>query len=58
MNAKLNENTTASIPSLRYLVDENGNHWFCDAEAEKSKPLAGQACIPAEDWIYDRNFGG
>ncbi len=58
MNAKLENNVQISVPSLRHLIDSNGNEWFCDAKVNDNEPLEGQACTPAEDWIYDRSFGG
>ncbi|MFO7652377.1 MAG: hypothetical protein R6X25_00990 [Candidatus Krumholzibacteriia bacterium] len=60
MNRELHSEYDAaeSKPNLRYLVDASGQAWFCDADADTAAALAGQSCSPADDWTYDRNFGG
>ena len=51
-------NSEFSGANIRYLIDSNGNHWICEGDVDRTKNLAGQACTPAEDWVYDRSFGG
>jgi hypothetical protein len=58
MNIRNEHDTQQTTPNLLFLTDDNGNHWYCEAETSTDQPLEGQACTPAEDWVYDRSFGG
>lgn len=53
-NAKENK----SIPNVKYVVDGNGKGWICDASVDNDQDLRGQGCVAAEEWPYDRMFGG
>jgi hypothetical protein len=47
-----------SRPNVQFLIDRNGRQWFCEVGIDRHSPLGNQACTRAEDWIYDRSFGG
>jgi hypothetical protein len=47
-----------SNPNIKYVVDSKGKGWICDITASDSDDLRGQGCVPAEEWHYDRMFGG
>ena len=47
-----------STPNIKYVVDHTGKGWICDASVKSGSDLRGQGCIPADEWPYDRMFGG
>jgi hypothetical protein len=44
-------------PNVKYIIDNHGQGWLCDANISGSD-LRDQGCVPADDWHYDRMFGG
>ena len=44
--------------NVRCRIDANGNRRICKSDVDGAENLAGQACTPADEWIYDRGFGG
>jgi hypothetical protein len=46
------------IPNVKYVVDGKGKGWYCNPPVIKEGDLRAQGCVPAEDWDYDRMFGG
>jgi hypothetical protein len=48
----------ATQPTVKYVIDSQGRGWICDADADSRGDLCGQGCVAADEWIYDRNFGG
>ncbi len=51
-------NREQSRPNVKYLVDGNGRGWICEGHVRKDDDPRQQACVPAEEIIYDRMFGG
>jgi hypothetical protein len=46
-----------SRPNVKMVRDGQGRRWICDAQVSGGD-LRGQGCVLADEWIYDRNFGG
>jgi hypothetical protein len=57
METRKSEGTT-STPSVRFVLDRQGRGWFCNGQVVLQGDLPAQGCVRAEEWIYDRNFGG
>lgn len=53
MNADLK-----SQPNIKMVRDNQGRAWYCDAGSNPAADLRGQGCVLAEEWHYDRMFGG
>ncbi len=53
-NALANQST----PNIKYVVDKSGKGWICDASVKPGSDMRGQGCVPADEWPYDRMFGG
>ena len=48
----------SSKANVKYIVDANGDGWLCDAGVSEHDNLRGQNCVSADEWHYDRMFGG
>ena len=47
-----------TAPNVKFVLDSQGNGWYCDAAVNEGSDLHGQGCVSEEDWHYDRMFGG
>jgi hypothetical protein len=47
-----------TAPNVKFVLDSQGNGWYCDAAVNENSDLHGQGCVSEEDWHYDRMFGG
>ena len=54
----INTEILEPTPNVKTVRDSQGRTWLCDASADLDRDLHSQACVLAEDFIYDRNFGG
>ena len=45
-------------PSVKFVLDSQGNGWYCDANVSEDGDLFSQGCLREEEVIYDRGFGG
>lgn len=52
------ENNTKSKPNVTIVRDAHGGIWYCDAMVSSSSDLSGEGCVRADEWHYDRMFGG
>ena len=50
--------TMSSKPTVKTVRDSHGQIWYCDASAKQGGDMAGQGCVRADEWHYDRMFGG
>ena len=41
-----------------HVRDKQGRVWYCDAGSNPAADLRGQGCVLADEWHYDRMFGG
>jgi hypothetical protein len=53
----MNANLKAQ-PNVKIVRDSQGKFWYCDAGSTSSADLRGQGCVLADEWHYDRMFGG
>jgi hypothetical protein len=44
--------------NIKYVVDSQGHGWICNGDAIAEGDLSGQGCVRADEWHYDRMFGG
>ena len=44
--------------SVKFVLDSQGNGWYCDAKVSEDGDLFSQGCLREEEVIYDRGFGG
>jgi hypothetical protein len=54
----INTEILEPTPNVKLVRDTLGRRWLCDAAVEEDTDLSGQGCYLADDFIYDRNFGG
>ena len=52
------EATTKSKPNVMIVRDAQGGIWYCDATVSRNSDLSGAGCVSADEWHYDRMFGG
>ncbi|MFH1844422.1 MAG: hypothetical protein ABIF77_14580 [bacterium] len=58
MRNELNYSDLSNTVNIKYILDNAGNHWICEGDVDRSEDLGGQACVAADEVIYDRGFGG
>ena len=55
---KVEQYEFSGSPSVRYVTDQTGRGWYCYCKINKLRDLQGQGCASAEEYVYDRGFGG
>jgi hypothetical protein len=44
--------------NIKFVIDANGNGWFCPSDASGNENLSSQGCERADSVTHDRAFGG
>jgi hypothetical protein len=47
-----------SVPNLKVVRDAHGGHWLCAGRVNSYTDLHGEGCVPLDEIVYDRGFGG